>query len=247
MGKNKKNSSKKSQAAPPAVKSSVTLTPSADSAVNPANTPKSTETVPAWSDPLPTVKVSEVIEENGNGKFEQVQEKGVNGTNGTAVEETNESSDVSMKPAATESGAEVETSTDDVGNQNTAKKKTNSRKKKASRSSSESTNGEETAADALVTETTDPPSNTKIEAPIPVVECVPEAFVEDQNEKQDQLDQLMTEMKKSLSSSSNVSIPDLVTSNRVLSPTIQPELLPLDPFTEAIAKRETLLTHGLVM
>lgn len=254
MGKNsRKNSSKKPQAAPSAAKPSIPSAPSGDASLHPTVDPKAG----FGGDPLLTskVSVSEGVVENGNGRIQSVEEKSRVGQKGT--QESNGNGDMSKKSTqAVElvslSRAEVESSTDDsVGNHNpeNQKKKTNNRRKKASHSSSDSRTGEETVDVAKTSNVVDTvaPTETKVDAPIPVECNLPETFVEDHNAKQDQLDQLMTEMKKSLSSSSNVSIPDLLTSGRVLSPTSQPELLPLDQFTEAIAKRETLLTHGLVM
>jgi hypothetical protein len=228
MGKNsRKNSSKKTQSGSVANESviSASLVGSSADSVIPAA-------------PLLTA-VKTTIQENGNGKVEQIQEKGmtevVNG-NGVALK----------MQASADSGAEVETSTDDIGNQNPSKEKKKNRRKKGPRST-DSGNGEEgtTLAGA---ETEEPITKTEVPVDVSSGDILPESFADEEpTEKQEQLDHLMTEMKKSLSPSSGIPVPDVATFNRVISPTTQPDLVPLDPFTEAIAKRETLLTHGLVM
>lgn len=147
--------------------------------------------------------------------------------NGTAALQSESNPSSNETEAVEEKCEAVETSTDDkvaTAPSSDSKKKRNKKKKTTA-----------TAQAANVAEKIDTEEVAKSEQ----IHEKPEKFVEEDNSEH--LDHLMTEMKMSLSATNSSD------ANRVLSPIENPVQFPLDVFTEALAKGETILTHGLVM
>jgi hypothetical protein len=194
---------------------------------------KMTASATVGAETLPDVEklVENEIEDLINKKMKaDVTQQDVNGMQPT--ETTGATPEAAGAGAGVE--AEVETSTDDVENKSSSSTEAKKKKKRSKKTNS--------AAEAPIVEEEYPQPEPQPEVqPQLVPTDTTENFVEGCSD-QLQLDQMMTEIKMNLSSNT---VSDLSAALRMTSPT--DVVVPLDPFTEALAKKETLLTHGLVM
>jgi hypothetical protein len=193
------------------------------------------EAIPSQEVVEQAVKSREIDEDEVSKEISNEKIKAeVSSQNASAVQETE------TEPLSNGPGGEVETSTDDVENKASA----NSSKKKKKRSKKTNSLSEASVVEEDSSPQPEPQPETET-----VSETMPETGPADAAENfvegcsdQIQLDQMMTEIKKTLSSNT---VSDLSAAHRMASPT--DVVVSLDPFTEALAKKETLLTHGLVM